>query len=187
MIGSGTSENHQRQLRFEPVGLHRHQKKRHDDQIETHPKRIPVEKKRHCRASFFHVQTFFWFRMLQCSILENTAHVSRNITQHLHTQFVELSGTHAEQLVMLMRLQREPPIMVPRIGRRARARPLGGVCLRGRRSVLRGMSALPPAVVKAKARGEPPLLQQRVRHAWLFRWGSMLACAGARALALFVG
>ena len=33
---------------------------------------------------------------------------------------------------------------------------------------------------KAKVRGEPPLLQQRVRHAWLFRWGSMLACAGAR-------
>ena len=36
----------------------------------------------------------------------------------------------------------------------------------------------------AKARQEPPLLQQRVRHAWLFRWGSMLACSGARALAL---
>ena len=35
---------------------------------------------------------------------------------------------------------------------------------------------------KAKVRGEPPL--QRVRHAWLFRWGSMWACAGARALAL---
>ena len=37
---------------------------------------------------------------------------------------------------------------------------------------------------KAKARQEPPLLQQRVRHAWLFPWGSMLACSGARALAL---
>ena len=37
---------------------------------------------------------------------------------------------------------------------------------------------------KAKARQEPPLMQKRVRHAWLFRWGSMLACTGARALAL---
>ena len=37
---------------------------------------------------------------------------------------------------------------------------------------------------KFKARDEPPLLQQRVRHAWLHRWGAMLACSGARALAL---
>ena len=37
---------------------------------------------------------------------------------------------------------------------------------------------------KFKARDEPPLLQQRVRHAWLHRWGSMMACSGARAMAL---
>ena len=27
---------------------------------------------------------------------------------------------------------------------------------------------------KFKARDEPPLLQQRVRHAWLHRWGDMV-------------
>ena len=37
---------------------------------------------------------------------------------------------------------------------------------------------------KAKARQEPPMLQQRMRHARLFRWELMLACSAARALAL---
>ena len=37
---------------------------------------------------------------------------------------------------------------------------------------------------KFRARDEPPLLQQRVRHAWPHRWEPMLACSGARALAL---
>ena len=31
---------------------------------------------------------------------------------------------------------------------------------------------------KAKGGQQPPLLQQRVRHAWFFRWGSMLLGAG---------
>ena len=35
-----------------------------------------------------------------------------------------------------------------------------------------------------RPRREPPLLQQQVRHAWVFRWGSMLACSAARAFAL---
>ena len=44
-------------------------------------------------------------------------------------------------------------------------------------SFLRGLAA-------AKVRGVPELLQGRARAAWLRRWGSMLACAAARAFAL---
>ena len=38
-------------------------------------------------------------------------------------------------------------------------------------------------LVKAWARSEPPVLQKRAEQAWRLRWGSLLACAAARAFA----
>ena len=38
-------------------------------------------------------------------------------------------------------------------------------------------------LAKARARSETPLLRRRVEQAWRIRWGSMLACAAARAFA----
>ena len=38
-------------------------------------------------------------------------------------------------------------------------------------------------LAQAKAREEPPILRRRVEQAWRLRWGSLLACASARAFA----
>ena len=38
-------------------------------------------------------------------------------------------------------------------------------------------------LAEARSREEIPLMQRRVEHAWRLRWGSMLACASARAVA----
>ena len=39
-------------------------------------------------------------------------------------------------------------------------------------------------LAKAKVRGEAPHLRARARQAWYSRWGTMLACSAARAVAL---
>ena len=44
-------------------------------------------------------------------------------------------------------------------------------------------SAFVSQLAKARSREETPLMQRRVEQAWRFRWGSMLACASARAVA----
>ena len=38
-------------------------------------------------------------------------------------------------------------------------------------------------LAKAKARGKPHLMRRRTEQAWRLRWGSMLSCAAARAVA----
>ena len=38
-------------------------------------------------------------------------------------------------------------------------------------------------LARARARSEPPVLQKRAEQAWRLRWGSLLACAAARAFA----
>ena len=38
-------------------------------------------------------------------------------------------------------------------------------------------------LAKARSREEIPLMQRRVEQAWRLWWGSMLACASARAVA----
>ena len=66
-------------------------------------------------------------------------------------------------------------------GEDGRARLVVLACDVGRR-VLRGNLATSSASCRSSKHGNrPPLLQQ---HAWLYRWGSMLACSGTRALAL---
>ena len=96
----------------------------------------------------------------------------------LHPQCADLDG--AALLVARRRKERRHPELAGDLGRAGLvvlASEVGGRWSEESRHFLRQLS-------KAKARQEPPLLQQRERHAWLFRWGSMLACSGARALAL---
>ena len=69
------------------------------------------------------------------------------------------------------------------MGRRARARlvvlavEVGGRWSEEARSFLSQLA-------KARARGENKLLSKRAEQAWRFRWGSLLACTGARAVAM---
>ena len=39
-------------------------------------------------------------------------------------------------------------------------------------------------LARAKSRGETWLMRRRVEQEWRLRWGSLLACAGARAVAM---
>ena len=95
-----------------------------------------------------------------------------------HARCADVDG--AATMAARRRKQRRYPELAGEDGR-ARlvvlAREVGGRFFEECRHFLRQLS-------KFKARDEPPLLQQRVRHAWLHRWGSMWACSGARALAL---
>ena len=95
-----------------------------------------------------------------------------------HPQCANVDG--AAMLAARRRKQRRYPELAGEDGR-ARlvvlACEVGGRWSDESRHFLRQLS-------RAKARQEHPMLQQRVRHAWLFRWGSMLACSAARALAL---
>ena len=69
------------------------------------------------------------------------------------------------------------------VGRRARARlvviavEVGG---RWSEEARRFLSQL----AKARARGENKLLRKRAEQAWRLRWGSLLACTAARAVAM---
>ena len=69
------------------------------------------------------------------------------------------------------------------VGRRARARlvviavEVGGRWSEEARSFLSQLA-------KARARGENKLLRKRAEQAWRLRWGSLLACTAARAVAM---
>ena len=39
-------------------------------------------------------------------------------------------------------------------------------------------------LASAKARAESPLMRRRVEQAWRFRWGALLSCSAARAVAM---
>ena len=65
-------------------------------------------------------------------------------------------------------------------GRHGRARLVVLPCERGGRWSLETQCFLR----QAKTRHEPPPLRTSARLAWLLRWSTMLACSGARALAL---
>ena len=70
----------------------------------------------------------------------------------------------------------------PEVGPRSRARLVVLAGEVGGRWSAETMSFL-GLLAKARARSETSLLRRRVEQAWRIRWGSMLACAAARAFA----
>ena len=50
--------------------------------------------------------------------------------------------------------------------------------------MVRGEPGVPQTIGQGQTRNAPRAMRSRVRVAWLLRWGTMLACSGARSFAL---
>ena len=93
-------------------------------------------------------------------------------------------GASAEDGVALSAAKRKKERRYPElVGPRRRARlVVAGVEVGGRWS--HETKLLVSQFARAKARQEPWLLRRRSEQAWRLRWGSLIACAVARAVAL---
>ena len=93
-------------------------------------------------------------------------------------------GASVEDGVALTAARRRKEHRYPElVGPRSRARlVVVGVEVQGRWSD--ETKLLVSQLARAKARQEPWLLRRRVEQAWRMRWGSLIACAVARAVAL---
>ena len=103
---------------------------------------------------------------------------------------IERDGTHQPGNVgvdaaALVRARRRKERVCPELtGRHGRARLVVLACEPGGWWSSETQCFLRQAAKKAKTRHEPPPLRTNARLAWLLRWSTILACSGARALAL---